>query len=618
MLTLRLVSFVQCQHIFVAEPAKPGNGTCIQNVPDVCGVPVSWDYFDKLRQSIAAGEAAAVIEPLQELRRGWAEPALATALADALMHCGRIEEALSSLEADIADGIDNHWTHYCLGHHLAGLGRLMEAAAAFRRSHALQGWTASEERGYTFTQDFFSGQIASWRRWFDVTICTTPISILEVGSWQGGSTLWLLDHVIAPRGGHITCVDTWQGSFEHAFIPELGLNVEELFDANIARSGLGVHVQKVRGTSQHILPDLQAQSYDFIYLARAHHPSALIQEVVNAHRLLKSDGFLLLGGVNLLSDQREDNTNSAIDVFHQIIHSAYEQVENDAQLLLKRKPLDAFGQSAQRLLASARTTSLGQSSLIDTSTAYLSPITGVIASRFDYVISAGPRCSTAWHLRRVFGRDQAYPFDWWVTPFQSLVRMLLEGQCFSLQLNDLVIVDTPNGQTVLNQRWFVQHHHDFSQLENGCIDPDDLNDQVLTRLNCKYQFLFQRLREHLVAAHAPLLVIGEYLSLEQWHQQLIDPPVGLRDVVTRLHPEPPLEVVVATLREFLNPNLSLLVCEEGDPACWSSNDGLINLSSHAVKSSVDCQLEDHWDWVQPLLAWDLRWQMLANHLLVEA
>jgi SAM-dependent methyltransferase len=576
---------------------------------------LSWDHFEQLKQRLAAGEAGSVIAPLQELRRDWAEPALATVLADALIRCGRTEEALSCLEADIDAGIDNHWTHYCLGHHLAGLGRLAEAAVCFRRCHARQGWGASEERGYTFTHDLFSGHIATWQRWFETTIHTAPIHILEVGSWQGGATLWLLDHVIGPRGGDITCVDTWQGSSEHTFIPVLGLNVEELFDANVARSGFAEHVRKLRGPSKQILPDLPAQSFDLIYIDGAHEASIVIQDAVNAHRLLKPGGFLLFDDLNFCFEQQEENTIHAINGFCQTFGPHYEEVERGAQLLLKRRPLDQASPQVPPLMTADPAPAQGEPELLDVSTAYLARTAELITSHFDCVISGGPRCSTAWHIRRVFGRDHAYPFDWWVTPFQSTVRLLLEGKNFSIQLDDLAIIDAPNCETVLNKRWLLQHDHDFPRLDHGGIDRASLNDRTLSELNQKYQFLFQRLQQHIHEAQAPLLVIAEHLTLEQWHQQLHDLPHQLPDLVTQSQPETEPEVVVATLREFLNPRLTVLLCDQGDPACWSPSDGLIRLRSKPVKSSVDHQLADHYDWIQPLLAWDLRWQMLANHLL---
>lgn len=303
---------------------------------------MSWDRFEQLKQRLAAGEAAAVVAPLQELRSTWSEPALATLLADALMNCGRSEEALGCLEADIASGIDNHWTHYCLGHHLAGLGRLPEAAVAFRRCHALQGWAVSEERGYTLTHDYFSGHIANWQRWFAETIATAPIRILEVGSWQGGSTLWLLDHVIGSRGGEITCCDTWEGSSEHTFLEPLGLSLEELFDANVDRTGLSANVRKLKGYSQDVLPTLPAGSFDLIYIDGAHEAQAVSQDAIQAHRLLAPGGFLLFDDLHYSFADSAQNTANGIDFFCRTFAADYRECERGAQLLLQRRHRSAL------------------------------------------------------------------------------------------------------------------------------------------------------------------------------------------------------------------------------------------------------------------------------------
>jgi len=323
-----------------------------------------WDLFEQLKQRLAAGESAAVVAPLQELRRTWMEPALATVLSDALMRCGRSDEALACLKADIAAGIDNHWTHYCLGHHLAGLGRLPEAAAAYRRCHALQAWPASEERGYTFTHDYFSGHIANWQRWFAETITTSPIRILEVGSWQGGSTLWLLDHVIRPRGGEITCCDTWEGSSEHTFLAPLGLSLEELFDANVARTGLTAQVRKLKGQSQDVLPTLQAGSFDFIYIDGAHEAQAVIQDAIHAHRLLAPGGFLLFDDLNYTFADASQNTSNAVDFFCNTFASEYREWARGAQLLLQRSRPSALPERLMLVLGMHRSGTSALSGLL--------------------------------------------------------------------------------------------------------------------------------------------------------------------------------------------------------------------------------------------------------------
>jgi predicted O-methyltransferase YrrM len=298
---------------------------------------MSWDLFEQLKQQMQTGNPGAVIEPLKALRRDWPEPAIATVLADALTRCGRASEALTCLEADIADGIDNHWTHYCLGHHLATRGKLQDAAACFRRCHALQGWLASEERGYCFSHDYFSGHIADWQGWFENIIHTKPIRILEIGSWQGGSTLWLLDHVIGPRGGRITCVDTWEGSSEHTFLASLGLSLEELFDANVARTGRSDQVQKIKGSSHDVLPSLPASGFDFIYIDGAHEAQAVIQDAIHAHRLLAPGGFLLFDDLNYTFADKNQNTAKAIDFFCITFANEYRECARGSQLLLQKK-----------------------------------------------------------------------------------------------------------------------------------------------------------------------------------------------------------------------------------------------------------------------------------------
>lgn len=575
----------------------------------------NWNDFETLKQQLASGDASGVIQPLQALRALEPQPAVTILLSDAYAQLNQQHSAIACLTEDIDCGFANHWTHYCLGHRYASLNRLEEAAAQFRSCHALQGWQASMGRGYTFTHDYFSGAIESWSRWFEQFITQRPIRILEIGSWQGGSTLWLLDHVISKRGGSITCVDTWQGSSEHTFIPALGLNVEELFDANIARSGHRALVQKIRGPSQQILPDLPAQSFDLIYVDGAHEASIVIQDAVNSHRLVAPGGFLLFDDLNFQFDNQAENTIHAINGFCQTFGACYEEIERGGQLLLKRRPLDALPQEPPAFLGDQFVPTQSEPGLLGASTNYLNRVSALIAARFDAIISAGPRCSTAWHLRRVFELEKAYPFDWWVTPLQSLIRLLLEGQSFEFDPDDLVVLDTTHGETVLNQRWLLQHHHDFRRDPDERIDRSDLNPESLAALNQKYQFLFNRFRQQIGEARSPLLVIGEHLSLDQWCQQLSNLPVASLELIARSRPEPSIEDVVAGLREFLNPRLTILFCDAGDPACWSPSDGLIRLRSHPIKSRVDHQLQDHHDWIQPLLAWDLRWQMLANHLL---
>lgn len=98
-------------------------------------------------------------------------------------------------------------------------------------------------------------------------------------------------------------------------------------------------------------------------------------------------------------------------------------------------------------------------------------------------------------------------------------HLLLSADPFVFQRDDLEIALTPYGETVVNKCWLLLHHHDFQNRADGSVDPDDLNDGKLNALNQKYELLFERMCQHIIQALAPLLVIGEPLTLETWHQQ---------------------------------------------------------------------------------------------------
>lgn len=286
---------------------------------------------------MADGDALGVLEPLRQLRMEWAEPALAAMMAEALSSLGRCEEAIACLQEDITQGVANHWTYYHLGHHLATLWRIEEAAAAFRCCHAMQGWSASQERGYVLSHDYISGHIANWQYWFSKVITTAPIRILEIGSWEGGSTLWLLDHVVGPRGGSLTSIDPWENSPEDMHLQPLGQTAEGLFDANVARTGLGQYVSKVRGRSQDALPMLEPESFDLIYIDGVQEAQGVIQDAIHAHRLLDQGGYLLFDARTQHGTDAAQNKLEAINFFCRTFNTDYRTLHRGEQVLLQRQ-----------------------------------------------------------------------------------------------------------------------------------------------------------------------------------------------------------------------------------------------------------------------------------------
>src|SRR5215467_7245564 len=85
-----------------------------------------------------------------------------------------------------------------------------------------------DSRAYEFTADWFSHVVATWERLLEVA---NPSKVLEIGSYEGRSTCFLVERIGARRGYDIFCVDAWARNSEHDVEMD---RVEKRFDANVA------------------------------------------------------------------------------------------------------------------------------------------------------------------------------------------------------------------------------------------------------------------------------------------------------------------------------------------------------------------------------------------------
>jgi predicted O-methyltransferase YrrM len=296
---------------------------------------MAWDIYNRARTRLDAGDPleAMRILTLPEVDPGalWAD--FACLEAECLAKLGRHREAATLLERAAARGTDNHWVFHGLAREYRSLGELTRAVAAARRVHTLLDWPESERNGYVFTHDYFSANIAAWTGWFDRLITAAPIACLEIGSWQGGSATWLLDKIVGPRGGALTCIDTFAGSSEHApWLHTIGGSLEEIFDANIARTGHADRCRKLVGRSQDVLRWLDDERFDFMYIDGAHEAKFVIQDALLSWALLRAGGFLLFDDAHYeFSDRPEQNTGTAIDAFRSWFADELEVLTPDAE-----------------------------------------------------------------------------------------------------------------------------------------------------------------------------------------------------------------------------------------------------------------------------------------------
>lgn len=309
----------------------------------MAGADSIWDGYNACRAELNAGRAERALGLLQTIDVAaspiWSP--LQCLRAECLAALGRHGEAAELLERTAAQDGRNFWLFYNLATEYRRLGDMAKAVQASQRAHGCVGWEESLRNGYTFTHDYFSANIFAWSKWFAESITAAPIRCLEIGSWQGGSATWLLDKVVAPRGGSLTCIDTFEGSSEHAaWIGTLGETIEQIFDRNIARTGHAAQCHKLIGRSQDVLPWLRDERFDFIYVDGAHEAKYVIQDAVLSWPLVRPGGFLLFDDAHFsFPDRPEQDTQTAIAAFRTWFADEMEVLTPDGerQLLVRKR-----------------------------------------------------------------------------------------------------------------------------------------------------------------------------------------------------------------------------------------------------------------------------------------
>lgn len=144
-----------------------------------------------------------------------------------------------------------------------------------------------------FSQDWFSHNIPTFQH------CMANLkerkSFLEVGSFEGRATCWMLQHGM-DSDGWITCIDTFAGGEEHA---QHGLDftsTRAVFDANVAEVKSDKQtVTVIPSTSYYGLSwcAVSNKEFDFIYIDGSHTASDVLTDACIAFGMLKQGGIML-------------------------------------------------------------------------------------------------------------------------------------------------------------------------------------------------------------------------------------------------------------------------------------------------------------------------------------
>ena len=148
------------------------------------------------------------------------------------------------------------------------------------------------------------------------------LNILEIGSFQGMSTCWLLDNILTDITARITSID---------------LYFQAQFDGNIAKTGVSEKVIKLEGLSQDLLVTLTSDYYEVAYIDGCHKASSVLQDTVLSWRLVKIGGLIIFDDYEFtFPENPEQNPKLGIDTFVSMYQNQLEVIHKGYQLIVKK------------------------------------------------------------------------------------------------------------------------------------------------------------------------------------------------------------------------------------------------------------------------------------------
>jgi hypothetical protein len=191
--------------------------------------------------------------------------------------------------------------------------------------------------GFEFTHDWFSGNIPIWKRHLRHLQGQPGVRMLEIGVFEGRSTVWLLQNLLTGPEARLDCIDTFAGGSEHhAQGIDMG-SVERRFDTNIRRAGGESRVMKLRGASRQVLRTLDLEAYDAIYVDGSHQAPDVLEDAILAFHCLKHGGILIFDDYGWQWEWPELwSPRLGIDAFLYVYRERLELLHKEYQVLVRK------------------------------------------------------------------------------------------------------------------------------------------------------------------------------------------------------------------------------------------------------------------------------------------
>jgi len=168
--------------------------------------------------------------------------------------------------------------------------------------------------------------------------------MLEIGSFEGKSTVWFLENVLSNEKSTITCIDPWTtysqntDSFNTLENEWDFTNNKKTFIYNIYQSGVPEKVIINKGFSHKILPKLinDGEKYDIIFIDGNHTSPFVLTDCVMCWYLLNDSGIMIFDDYLWGDINSSTAPKIAVDSFISCFKDYIEVIWNDYRVAIKK------------------------------------------------------------------------------------------------------------------------------------------------------------------------------------------------------------------------------------------------------------------------------------------
>lgn len=146
----------------------------------------------------------------------------------------------------------------------------------------------------TFTYDWTSDRIETWMKHLKEFI-DKPVRAMEIGSYEGRTSCWLLENILTHPQARFTSVDPYAYADR---VEAINLQRAKRF-ATENFAPYGEKVSQVFEYSHLYLPTLPLNTFDLVYVDGQHTYNACLADMCTVYTLLAPDGIMFVDDIEI-------------------------------------------------------------------------------------------------------------------------------------------------------------------------------------------------------------------------------------------------------------------------------------------------------------------------------